>query len=62
MVAVGKSSTEVMRPSGTVVVLTAGAVVEGAVDSVVEGVSPLWQAISTEARNVNFSLCFTVLP
>lgn len=52
-----------MRPSGTVVVLTA-AVVEtgGVVARVVEAVPPLWQAINTAASNVNFSLCFTVLP
>jgi hypothetical protein len=58
MVAIGRSSTDVMRPSGAVVVVTTGVVV----GSVVEGVSPLWQAINTVARNVNFSLCFTVLP
>lgn len=62
MVAIGKSSTEVIRPFGTVVALTTGVVVDGAVDPVVEGVSPLWQAINTAASNVNFSLCFTVLP
>jgi hypothetical protein len=62
MVAIGRSSTEVMRPSGTVVVLTADVVVSGVVDSVEEGVPLAWQAIKTVAKNVKFSLCFTVLP
>jgi hypothetical protein len=62
MVANGRSSTEVMRPSGTVVVLTAEVVVSGVVAAVEEGVPLPWQAIKAVAKNVNFSLCFTVLP
>jgi hypothetical protein len=49
-----------MRPSGTVVVLAIGEVV--GVDRVVDVVAPLWHATSAMASNVNFRLCFTVLP